>query len=59
VCCRAGKLSQLKSDVLKKSFLDPKDADDIEQLADGFVEGIRNGDYQQKGYSSSMCAGLD
>lgn len=34
--------------------MDPKDDQEIIQLADGFVQAIRDNSYERKGYSSSM-----
>lgn len=51
---RAGKLRQLSSNELKEKFKNPKDDSEILQLADAYVQAIRDNSYQQKGYSSSM-----
>jgi hypothetical protein len=53
-CCRAGRLTQLRSNELKEKFKNPKDYAEIEELADCFVQGIRDNNYEAKGYSSSM-----
>lgn len=51
---RAGKLSQITSDELKRAFEQPGSADELEALADAFPAAIRAGDYKAKGWSSSM-----
>ena len=52
---RSGKLGQLQSEDLKQRFREPADADEVQQLADAFVQSISDGTHQQRGYSDSMC----
>lgn len=54
VCSEAGHLRQLKSDELKAQFQNPSDADEVQRLADKFVEDIRAGTHAQNGWSNSM-----
>lgn len=51
---RAGMLGQLSSPALKEGFMNPKDADAVEELADAFVAAIRDNTHQDKGWSNSM-----
>jgi hypothetical protein len=52
--CRSGHLRQLKSEELKQKFKNPSDADEIQRLADKFVDDIRAGTHTQMGWSNSM-----
>lgn len=54
VCSMAGRLGQLKSDELRSRFVNAASADEVEALASEFVQAIRDGNHQAKGFSNSM-----